>query len=270
MTRFSNPAGTAFLVLLTALVFVLLYGPLAVPIVSSFFAVSHGAVDWSQPTASAYVALTANESVLDALRTTLIVGAGAVVLSVCIGTGLALYYVSPNARGRQFLQFVIFLPFLMPPIITGLALLIFFREIEFERSLVTIVIGHTIFVLALVYRTILTRLQSLSASLVEASYDLGASAWQTFRLILLPNLSSAIAGAAILAFALSFDETMITLLVTGTQSTLPVRLWAMMRLGFTPDINALVALILLFTTALCLLAVRFLIPAGIAAGLEGD
>jgi putative spermidine/putrescine transport system permease protein/spermidine/putrescine transport system permease protein len=78
------------------------------------------------------------------------------------------------------------------------------------------------------------------------------------------------AGAAILAFALSFDETMITLLVTGTQSTLPVRLWAMMRLGFTPDINALVALILLFTTALCLLAVRFLIPAGIAAGAEGD
>ena len=73
-------------------------------------------------------------------------------------------------------------------------------------------------------------------------------------------------GAAILAFALSFDETMITLLVTGTQSTLPVRLWAMMRLGFTPDINALVALILLFTTALCLLAVRFLMPASAMLG----
>jgi ABC-type spermidine/putrescine transport system permease subunit II len=265
----TGAVATTLLAALTILVFVLLYGPLAVPIISSFFAVSHGAVDWSQPTMAAYATLMENESVLDALRTTFVVGVGAVVSSVAIGTGLALYYVSPTAKGRQFLQFAIFLPFLMPPIITGLALLIFFREIEFERSLITIVIGHTVFVLALVYRTILTRLQSLSASLMEASYDLGASGWQTFRLILLPNLSSAMAGAAILAFALSFDETMITLLVTGTQSTLPVRLWAMMRLGFTPDINALVTLVLLFTTLLCLAAVRFLIPAGVATG-EGD
>jgi putative spermidine/putrescine transport system permease protein len=87
-------------------------------------------------------------------------------------------------------------------------------------------------------------------------------------LILLPNLSSAMAGAAILAFALSFDETMITLLLTGTQSTLPVRLWAMMRLGFSPVINALVALILLFTTALCLIAVHFLMPSNTALGAE--
>ena len=135
---------------------------------------------------------------------------------------------------------------------------------------VTIIIGHTVFVLALVYRTILTRLQSLSGSLVEASYDLGASRWQTFRLVLLPNLSSAMVGAAVLAFALSFDETMITLLVTGTQSTLPVRLWAMMRLGFTPDINALVAFVLLFTTALCLIAVRFLMPRSAVAGSDED
>ncbi len=259
-------AGSALLVAITALVFVLLYGPLLVPISSSFFTVSHGSVDWSQPTASAYVALTQNDSVLAALRTTLIVGLSAVILSVAIATGLALYGCSPEAKGQRFLQFVIFLPFLMPPIITGLALLIFFREINFERSILTVIIGHTVFVLALVYRTILVRLQSLSGSLVEASYDLGASRWQTFRLVLLPNLAGAMAGGAILAFALSFDETMITLLVTGTDSTLPVRLWAMMRLGFTPDINALVTLILLFTTVLCLLAVRFVAPVKAASG----
>lgn len=247
---------------ITLAVGAVLYGPLAVPIVSSFFVTSHGAVDWSQPTLSAYAALPQNQSVLDALWTTLVVGFSAVVLSVGIGTGLALYHNSTLARGRTFLQMVIFLPFLMPPIITGLALLIFFRQTGFERSIVTIVIGHTVFVLALVYRTVLTRLQSLSGTLVEASYDLGASRWQTFRLVLLPNLHPAMAGAAILAFALSFDETMITLLVTGTQSTLPVRLWAMMRLGFTPDINALVTLILLFTIAICLLAIRYLVSSG--------
>ena len=124
----------------------------------------------------------------------------------------------------------------------------------------TVIIGHTVFVLALVYRTILVRLQALSQSMVEASYDLGASGWQTFRHVLLPHLASAMIGAAVLSFALSFDETMITILVTGTDSTLPIRLWAMMRLGFTPDINALVAIILALTTALCLIAARHLMP----------
>ncbi|BCG74894.1 ABC transporter permease [Mesorhizobium sp. 113-1-2] len=251
--------STIFLAAITTLVAVLLYSPLFVPIVSSFFAISHGNVDWSSPTLSTYVALAENHDILAALRTTLIVGLCTVVLSVVSGTLLALYY-HGRRSGRSFLQFIIFLPFLMPPIISGLALLIFFREIGLERSLLTVVIGHTVFVLAIVYRTVLMRLQSMSRTLVEASYDLGATGWQTFWRIILPNLSSAMVGGAILAFALSFDETMITILVTGTQSTLPVRLWAMMRLGFSPDINALVALILMFTVLLCVLAARFLIP----------
>ncbi|WP_095198912.1 ABC transporter permease [Mesorhizobium carmichaelinearum] len=251
--------STIFLAAITTLVAVLLYSPLFVPIVSSFFTVSHGNVDWSSPTLSTYVALAENHDILAALRTTLIVGVCTVVLSVVSGTLLALYY-HGRRSGRSILQFIIFLPFLMPPIISGLALLIFFREIGLERSLLTVVIGHTVFVLAIVYRTVLMRLQSMSRTLVEASYDLGATGWQTFWRIILPNLSSAMVGGAILAFALSFDETMITILVTGTQSTLPVRLWAMMRLGFSPDINALVALILMFTVLLCVLAARFLIP----------
>ena len=176
-----------------------------------------------------------------------------------------MYYNAGRSFGREILQFVVFLPFLMPPIITGLSLLIFFREVDFDRSLVTIVIGHTVFVLALVYRTVLVRLQSLSQNLTEASYDLGASGLQTFRYILLPNLRSAMLGASVLAFALSFDETMITILVTGTQNTLPIRLWAMMRLGFTPDINALVAAILALTTVLCLVAARHLMPREISS-----
>ncbi|MDF3153627.1 ABC transporter permease [Mesorhizobium sp. XAP10] len=255
--------STIFLAAITTLVAVLLYSPLFVPIVSSFFTISHGSVDWSSPTLSTYVALAENHDILVALRTTLIVGVCTVILSVVSGTLLALYY-HGRRSGRSLLQFIIFLPFLMPPIISGLALLIFFREIGLERSLLTVVIGHTVFVLAIVYRTVLMRLQSMSRTLVEASYDLGATGWQTFWRIILPNLSSAMVGGAILAFALSFDETMITILVTGTQSTLPVRLWAMMRLGFSPDINALVALILMFTVLLCVLAARFLIPRQVA------
>jgi putative spermidine/putrescine transport system permease protein/spermidine/putrescine transport system permease protein len=249
-----------WLVGITGLVFILLYGPIFVPIASSFFALKQGVVDWQQPTGAAYVTLVSNEGILVALRNTLLVGGAAVVCSLILGIASALYVNSGKSKDRVVLQFIIFLPFLMPPIITGLALLIYFREIDFDRSLVTVIIGHTVFVLALVYRTLLVRLQSLSRSLIEASYDLGASGWQTFRYVLLPNLTSAMIGAGILAFALSFDETMITLLVTGTDNTLPIRLWAMMRLGFTPDINALVAVILAFTTLLCLLAARYLMP----------
>jgi spermidine/putrescine transport system permease protein len=255
-----SKGATVVLVAVTGFVFIILYGPIFVPIVSSFFAIKWGAVDWQNPTLDAYVALTHNESILEALRNTVIVGLTAVVLSLALGTILAFYYNAGRSRGREVLQFIVFLPFLMPPIITGLSMLIFFREIDFDRSLVTVVIGHTVFVLALVYRTVLVRLQSLSRSLVEASYDLGASGLQTFRYILLPNLSSAMVGGAVLAFALSFDETMITILVTGTQNTLPIRLWAMMRLGFKPDINALVAIVLVFSTVLCLVAARHLMP----------
>jgi putative spermidine/putrescine transport system permease protein len=262
MTASIRPS-TIFLAAVTVFVAALLYSPLLVPIVSSFFTIARGEVNWSAPTLSAYQALLENNEILTALRTTLIVGVSTVILSVGCGTLLALYY-HAGRRGRSALQFIIFLPFLMPPVISGLALLIFFREINFERSLVTVIIGHTVFVLAIVYRTVLMRLQSMSNSLLEASYDLGATRWQTFWRIIMPNLSSAMIGGAILAFALSFDETMITILVTGTQSTLPVRLWAMMRLGFSPDINALVALILIFTILLCVLAARFLIPKQVA------
>jgi putative spermidine/putrescine transport system permease protein/spermidine/putrescine transport system permease protein len=163
------------------------------------------------------------------------------------------------------MQLVILLPFLMPPIIIGLSLLIYFRETEIPRSLVTVIIGHTVFVQTLAYRTIVLRLKSIEPALIEASYDLGASTLQTFYYIVLPVLKSALIGSAILCFALSFDETLITILVTGTDNTLPIRLWAMMRLGFTPDINALVTLILVLTTAMCILAVRYLLPKEIIA-----
>jgi|GEM_PF-995763 len=245
---------------LTGLVFILLYGPIFVPIVSSFFTVKYGQVDWSHANLDAYALLVNNDGILTALENTLLVGVSAVVLALILGCFLAMFYRFSRSPGRGFVQFIIFLPFLMPPIITGLALLIFFDDINFDRSLITVIIGHTVFVLALVYRTILVRLQSLGMNMIEASYDLGASGWQTFRLVILPNLKSALIGAAILAFALSFDETMITILVTGTDNTLPIRLWAMMRLGFTPDINALVAIILAFTTVLVLVASRQLIP----------
>ena len=257
MMRLALPVQ-AVLWTVAAFVLLLLYGPLFLAIFFSFFAFRSNRVQWDSFSFTAYARLADNQRIIDALANTFVVGVIAVALALVIGTLLALYHHAGRGRGRDLLQVVIYLPFLVPPIVTGLSLLIFFRQIDFERSLVTVVIGHTVFVLAVVYRNVLARLQTVSRTLVEASLDLGANRWQTFRYVLLPQLMTALLAAGILAFALSFDETLITLLVTGTKSTLPMWLWSMMRLGFTPDVNALVALVLAGTTLLCLLATRYL------------
>jgi putative spermidine/putrescine transport system permease protein/spermidine/putrescine transport system permease protein len=257
MMRLALPIQAA-LWTVAGFVLLLLYGPLFLAIFFSFFAFRSNRVQWDSFSFTAYARLMDNQRIIDALTNTFVVGVIAVAFALVIGTLLALYHHAGRGRGRDLLQVVIYLPFLVPPIVTGLSLLIFFRQIDFERSLVTVVIGHTVFVLALVYRNVLARLQTVSRTLVEASLDLGANRWQTFRYVLLPQLMTALLAAGILAFALSFDETLITLLVTGTKSTLPMWLWSMMRLGFTPDVNALVALVLAGTTLLCLLATRYL------------
>jgi ABC-type spermidine/putrescine transport system permease subunit II len=242
---------------LTAVTLALLYGPLLATFVYSFFSRRGGTIDWSSFTFGWYLRLFADQNLRDALLNSVTVGFVATAVSLVMGMLLAFYSNDPTARGRSLLQAIVFLPFIMPPIITGLALLIFFRETNVPRSLVTVTIGHIVFVLAVVYRTLLARLQALRRSLVEASYDLGANRWQTFRFILMPNLMTAIVSSAVLAFALSFDETLITLFLASGESTLPLRLWGMMRIGFTPEINALVTLIILVSTGLFLAVARF-------------
>src|SRR5690606_28312898 len=138
----------------------------------------NNAVDWQSFSFDAYRQLVDDEGILEALGNTLLVGAVAVVVSLVLGTALAFHYHGSRSRFRELLQLIVFLPFLMPPIITGLSLLVFFREADIPRSLWTVIVGHAVFVLAVVYRIVLTRLQTLRSSLVEASLDLGASRWQ--------------------------------------------------------------------------------------------
>lgn len=241
----------------TAFVFILIYGPLLVPILLSFFPFEGSQIVWAKPSVDAYKSLMENDAIIKAIQTTLVVSGATIVLSVLLSLLAALLYLGRNQLRWEVMQFIIFMPFVMPPIITGLSLLIFFKELGISRSLYTVIAGHTIFVLAVVYRIILQRLSALPRNLWEASMDLGASRIQTFFYIILPNLFSSIMGAAVLAFVLSFDETMITLLLTGTDSTLPVHLWSLMRMGFTPDINALVTMIFMISALASLATLKF-------------
>lgn len=243
--------------LLSGLVLVALYLPILLVGLLSFFRLRRGRIQWDSFSLEWYAKLVDNRQIIEALTNSIVIGFFAVLTALVLATLLAFHVHRRQGMSPVALQFLIFLPFLLPPIITGLSLLVFFREIDFPRGLIAVIVGHSAFVLALVFRTILTRLQALSRSLVEASQDLGATRWQTFRYVLLPHLRVALVTAALLAFALSFDETIITLFVVGDTSTLPIRLYAMMRAGFTPEINALVTLILLFSAVITLIMARF-------------
>lgn len=236
--------------LILVLVLLVLYAPVFVGALFSVVTVTRQGIDWQSATLSWYGTLLGNADIARALRTTLIVSIIAVTGASVLSVTLALYVNWQRAIGRTLIELLVYLPFLLPPIITGLSLLIFFARIGVDRGVATIAVGHSVFVLAILYRVVLTRLQSIPPQLVEASADLGATRWQTFRFILWPQMRPAVITGAILGFALSFDETLISVFLAGSDSTLPLRLWAMMRVGFTPEINALVTLVLLVTIGL--------------------
>jgi len=240
--------------LVTVLAGIVLYAPLVAVSALSFFQIVRlrGKLSFAPFSLEPYLRLVENGDILSALATTLVVALVTTAASVVLAVLFAFYFVSARKSLGLAMQSLIFLPFLLPPIITGLSLLIFFRELEIARGILTIVVGHVVFVVPVVYRTILVRLQFLGRSLTEASLDLGASRWQTLTLVLLPQLKPALIAGGLLAFAMSFDETLITLFLAGSETTLPIRLWGMMRVGFVPEINALATLIFVFTAAVTL------------------
>ena len=160
--------------LFTSFALLVLYGPILAVVLLSFFSRKRGVIQWDTFTFDWYARLLEDDVTIAAVGNSLIVAAGVVPAALVLGTMFAFYYNGARGIGREIQQFIIFIPLLMPPIITGVSLLLFFRELDVDRSIATIMFGHMVFVLALVYRTVLARLQQLSPSLVEASYDLGA------------------------------------------------------------------------------------------------
>jgi ABC-type spermidine/putrescine transport system permease subunit II len=247
--------------ILGALVLVVLYAPVVVGALFSVVPYRAGRVFWREATLDWYVQLAHNETVVDALGRTAVVAAVSVAAASVLACALALYVRSDAAILRAPLQGLIYLPFLLPPIVTGLSLLVFFTQLGIRRGMATVVVGHAAYVLSVIFRLVGVRLDALGRSTIEASADLGATAWQTLRHVLLPQMLPAIATGAILAVALSFDETLITVFLAGDVTTLPLRLWAMVRVGFTPQINALVTVVLAASFALAAIVAVRLKPA---------
>jgi len=150
--------------------------------------------------------------------------------------------------GREAVSFLLILPLALPGVITGIALSSFYTFWGVPFSLWTIVIGHATFCVVIVYNNVIARLRRTSPSLVEASMDLGADGWQTFRFVTFPVLSTALISGALLAFALSFDEVIVTLFTAGAQNTLPIWILGKIRLGQQlPEVNAVVFVVIVLT-----------------------
>ncbi|MCP4385198.1 MAG: ABC transporter permease [Hyphomicrobiales bacterium] len=249
-----------FVLFLLSVLFVLLLlallAPVAIVVLGSFYLDDFGNFDFSAPTLKWYAGVFDDRQIVDAMINTLIVGFGSVFAAIVIAILMALYQFWAIRRAALVLDLLIVLPFVLPPLVVGLSLLVFLREIGVPTGLTAVIIGHSLFVLAIVYRLIHNRLTQMGHSLIEAAMDLGATPMQTFWRVILPQIRGAIGVAAILAFTLSFDETLISLFLVGDQNTLPIMLWAMMRTGFSPSINALATLILTTSLLMIWLAAR--------------
>jgi putative spermidine/putrescine transport system permease protein len=205
-----------------------------------------------------------NQEARDALVLSLKAAALATTVALVLGTAAAAAVARFRFFGRDAVTFLLVLPIALPGVVTGIALNSFFSNnpvFHLSPSLWTIVIGHATFCIVVVYNNVVARLRRTQTSLTEASMDLGADGWQTFRFVTLPVVSTALVAGALLAFALSFDEVIVTTFTAGAQNTLPIWILGNLRLGQQlPQVNVVVFFVIVMTV----------IPVAIAARLTRD
>ena len=189
--------------------------------------------------------LESTDQLLSSLKNSLIVSTTTTTISTIIGTMTALALARFRFKFKSFYRALIFLPMLIPDIVLGIALLIFFVTIGIKLSLLSIIIGHCTFLSSYVFIVVSARLAGMNETLEEASFDLGANRLTTFRKITLPLISPGIIGGALLAFIISLDDLVITYFISGVGSTtLPVFIYGIMRRGIKPEINAIATLMI--------------------------
>jgi putative spermidine/putrescine transport system permease protein len=203
-----------------------------------------------------------NQGVRDALWTSVRAGVGATAVALVLGTLASIAVARYRFFGREAVSFLVILPIALPGIVTGMALNSTFTQVlGVSLGLLTIIIGHATFCIVVVFNNVVARLRRTSRSFEEASADLGASALQTFRFVMFPQMRSALVAGALLAFALSFDEVIVTTFTAGQQETLPIWILAnLSRPRQLPIVNVVAVLAILLS----------LIPVWIAQRITAD
>jgi putative spermidine/putrescine transport system permease protein len=215
-----------------------------------------------------------NDEMRQAFGLSLKAAAVATTIALILGTSAAFALHRFRFFGREAISLLLVLPIALPGIITGMALNSFFQFWKIDLSYWTIVIGHATFCIVIVFNNVLARLRQTQTSLIEASMDLGADGWQTFRFVTFPVISTALIAGGLLAFALSFDEVIVTTFTAGAQNTLPLWIFGNIRLGQQlPEVNVVVLWVLALTLIPVILAQRLMRDTGVlrsrAAGARG-
>ena len=234
-----------------------LFAPIVVLIVFSFND-SRRNFQWRGFTLDWYPRLLANEELIDALFVTLRVAAVAVVVATVLGTLLGLALARLRFRGRAATETLLLVPMVTPEIVMGLSLLVFFYQLFGSRgSFTQLAIAHATFCISYVAIVVRARAAGMDPRLEEAARDLGASALGAFRYVTLPLVTPAIVSGALLAFALSFDDYVVSTFNAGVgSSTLPLYIYGKVKFGVTPEINAISTVIVAVTAVLILAAWR--------------
>ena len=237
-----------------ALAYAFLYIPLIIVVVYSFNDSKLNA-EWVGFTLSWYVALFNNQEMLTAARNSLIIAISASFCATILGTmaGLAIHRYK-----LKFLPLLVFTPVAMPEILLGVALLLFFLQaLNLTLGVLSIIIAHTTFCIGFVAIIVRARLQGMDESIFEAARDLGASPWQTFRLITLPLIMPAVVAGALMSFTLSIDDFVITFFTKGVgEPILPIQIYTMIKIAVTPEVNAISTLLMLLTLTMIIIAAK--------------
>ncbi|MEO8276360.1 MAG: ABC transporter permease [Thermoanaerobaculia bacterium] len=238
------------------LVYLFLYVPIVILILYSFNRSKQTAA-WEGLTLDWYVRLFHNDLILKAVKNSLIVAVTTTFAATIIGTLAALALARSSFRGKGATQAALYLPIIIPEIVGGAALVTFFGVTQMRLSLVTVIIAHIAFCISYVAIVVRARLAGFDRSLEEAASDLGAGPWDTFRRVTLPIILPGIVAGALLVFTISIDDYVITSFVAGVgATTLPIQIYSMLKVGVTPEVNAVSTLLLLVTVILIVVSQR--------------
>jgi spermidine/putrescine transport system permease protein/putrescine transport system permease protein len=228
-----------FLRLFVGVFFVFMFAPIALVVLFSFNS-TRSLQNFDGFSLRWYERFFETESLRDSLIASIEIALVTMVVATAIGTLLAYGLVRTRSRWSGGLNILMLIPLVTPEIVAGVSALLLFTQIGLQLSLTTIILGHITFSISYVTVVVRGRLAALGQEVEHAALDLGATRWQTFRLVTLPELWPAILAAGLLVFALSFDDFVLSFFTTGeSPQPLPVRIWSAIRFGVTPTINAI-------------------------------
>lgn len=253
--------GSGILGVEALLVYLFLYIPVFILVALSFND-SRYAIVWQGFTTEWYAALLRGEAIgrvdpslaWTALQNSLEIAFVTVLVSIVLGTMLAMALDRYEFPGKRLFQGVVYMPLVIPSIVMGISLLIFFNTMGITQGIGTAIIGHIAFDVSYVTVIVLARLQSFDRTMEEAAMDLGASELETFRWVTFPLIKPGIIAGALLGFAMSFDDFVVTFFIIGNNTTLPIFFFSMVRQGISPGVNVVATIILVITLSLILLA----------------